>query len=392
MKALWIAGWYPDKIEPYSGDFVQRHAQAVSLFHDVTVIFARRDAEAMVTQDERTEENSDGNLKEKRIYYHIKPGLLPVWDKIISFRKYQSVLKREIEQYIKKNGKPDIIHFHIGMRTGVLTEWVKRLGIPYVVSEHWTGFLDEAKPNFHELPGLLKRNWKALIGNAAGVHVVSAYSEAAITRLVRHSISFVIIPNVVNTTIFFPEPKEVSDILRLVFVTSGLELQKNIKDTLLALSLLKQEQVPFRMDIFGPVPAEYHQLALSSGISKEVIFHGEKGQEELAFYFRKADGLIIYSRFENSPCVIIESFVSGTPVIASDITPLHETIEEGRNGLFVKGEDPSALAGSLLWLAGNKSIFDRNTIAQNAASAYNYETVGKMFSAWYKDLLGRRNK
>ncbi len=35
MKVLWLVSWYPSKLSPLSGDFVKRHAEAVSLYEDV---------------------------------------------------------------------------------------------------------------------------------------------------------------------------------------------------------------------------------------------------------------------------------------------------------------------------------------------------------------------
>ena len=43
MKALWLVSWYPDKISPFNGDFIKRHAEAVSLYDDVHVIYVTKD-------------------------------------------------------------------------------------------------------------------------------------------------------------------------------------------------------------------------------------------------------------------------------------------------------------------------------------------------------------
>ena len=39
-KILFISSWFPNKLEPTNGNFVQRHAEAVSLLHDVEVLHA----------------------------------------------------------------------------------------------------------------------------------------------------------------------------------------------------------------------------------------------------------------------------------------------------------------------------------------------------------------
>ena len=34
---LWLPSWYPNKLDPFDGDFIQRHAVAVSAFVPVHV-------------------------------------------------------------------------------------------------------------------------------------------------------------------------------------------------------------------------------------------------------------------------------------------------------------------------------------------------------------------
>ena len=38
-KVLWLASWYPNAAEPFSGDFVKRQAEAVSIFQPLTILF-----------------------------------------------------------------------------------------------------------------------------------------------------------------------------------------------------------------------------------------------------------------------------------------------------------------------------------------------------------------
>ena len=389
MNVLWIAGWYPNQTEPYSGDFVQRHAQAASLYHTITVLFITRDAGGIATRDIRVENTIQGTLNERKIYYYSRLASIPLVGKIFSYLKYESLLKKELKKYFAENGKPDLIHFYIGMRAGAIGTWVRKLKVPYVVSEQWTGFLPEGQPHFNTLPSLFKTGWRSLIHNASGIHAVSAPLENAIRQLTNTNLKIALIPNVVNTAIFFPVNKSSDNVLKLVHITSLLDYQKNTKDILLALALLKQRSILFHLDVFGLVKPEYRDLVATLGISNEVLFHNEKSQEELASYFSQADSLIIYSRFETFGCVIIEALACGTPVIASDIAVLHENIENGRDGLFAKAEDPQALAERLAWLATNRSVFKRDEIAKGCAAKYNYQTVGKMFADWYKEVLAK---
>jgi len=42
LKVLFLPSWYPNETSPQNGDFIQRHAQAVSELCDVTVLFLKR--------------------------------------------------------------------------------------------------------------------------------------------------------------------------------------------------------------------------------------------------------------------------------------------------------------------------------------------------------------
>lgn len=389
MNVLWIAGWYPNQIEPYSGDFVQRHAQAASLYHNITVLFVARDANGIATRKLKIENATQGLLKERRVYYYTRLASLPMAGKIFSYIRYQSLLRKELKRYIKENGRPDLIHFYIGMRTGAFSTWVRKQKIPYVVSEQWTGFLPEGQPHFNELPSLFKTGWRSLIADASGVHVVSACLGKALQQLTQRNLQATLIPNVVNTSVFFPVSRSTDSMLKLVHITSLLDYQKNTRDILQAMSLMKQRNILFQLDVFGLVKPEYKELVEMLGISNEVIFHNEKSQQELASFFSRADALIIYSRFETFGCVIIEALACGTPVIASDIPVLHENIESGRDGLFARSEDAPAVAERLEWLAKNREAFKRDEIAEACASKYNYQTVGKMFADWYSQVLSK---
>ena len=70
MKILWLASWYPNELLPLNGDFVQRHAKAVSLRNEVTVINITRDKKKLITGSIKKTSFTAGQPKEKIIYYH----------------------------------------------------------------------------------------------------------------------------------------------------------------------------------------------------------------------------------------------------------------------------------------------------------------------------------
>ncbi len=385
MKVLWIAGWYPNPVEPYTGDFVKRHAEAISSYCTVTVLYVGRDvrlkqSECKVNRVEK------GSLTEIVITYNSCKWL----GKIGSQIKYEQIYKKHIEQYIREKGKPAVIHFYIGMRIAVLAKWVKqKLGIPYVISEQWTGFLDEGVPHFNSLNSYFKNHWKKAIKNAAGIQVVSSYLGKAIARLSGRKEGIIVIPNVVNTDIFrMTNVFKNESSRRFVHVTGAMDYQKNTRDIILAFSQLKEEKCSVILDIIGNVTTSNTQLVDELGLKDIVRFTGELNQEEIMGVFSNSIALIIYSRFETFGCVIIEALAAGIPVVASNLQVFYEIINDKENGFLVVGENKNELANAIKKVLKKDVLLESpNKISSDASVKYAYESVGKQFRSWYEQII-----
>ena len=70
---------------------------------------------------------------------------------------------------VKENGFPEIVHVHVAMKAGLLALWLKsKFNIPFVVTEHWSGYRPHAKPNIYSA------NWLYKNMNRKIVHVISS--------------------------------------------------------------------------------------------------------------------------------------------------------------------------------------------------------------------------
>lgn len=389
-KILWLASWYPNRLAPSNADFIQRHARAVSLYHEVDVIFVVRDAEGVITKNEKLEVIREGALTQQIIYYYSPRIPIPAINKLLSQLKYNRLFKKYLRKYIVEKGSPSLAHVHVGMKAGILANWLKRqYSIPYVITEHWTGFLPEAAERFDGLSAYLQKKWKQLLQSAAGVSVVSAYLGKHLSALPVKMPSIKVIPNVVDTGIFYPVEKQKSGIVRFIHV-SGLGFQKNPDAILKAFAIVHERRLPFRLDIFGPHNDSITSQVKALGLQAQVSLHEEVPQPELAKWVRQADALVLYSRYETFGCVVAEAQVAGVPVIVSDIPVMHELVKQGGNGLLVKADDPAALAEQIGWFMQNREGFNSWLIAEESAARYNYREVGKLFADWYEEVLEDR--
>lgn len=386
MKILWLASWYPNRCSPFNGDFIKRHAEAVSLFEEIQVICVIRDSTGSVTKDVLTEEAAQDKLTETIIYYY-SPKYPFFFDKLFSERKYRQLYKEAVRNYTSKNGKPDLVHVHVAMKAGVIALWLKRtMAVPFVISEHWSGFLDEAREKFEQLPFYFRSLWKKVMRKADGCSTVSQYLGSAVKNKFPF-IETVIIPNVVNTAIFYPSEVE-REPVKFIHI-SGLDDLKNPKEIMEAFKIVLDKYPNTVLEVFGSTKKAIVDFSDSLQLTGKVRFHEEVPQQQLVSELNQSVALILYSSYETFGCVLIEANACGVPVIVSDIPVFHENVQEPLNGFFVKPHDPVALAEKMIWAIKNRPLVNSKAVTAMTGSKFSYSVVGKQFSNWYKEIIAK---
>lgn len=372
---------------PFNGDFIKRHAEAVSLYDDISVIHIVRDVKRIITKDVFTEESGKNGLAEKIIYYYTPSFRFSLIDKYWSEIKYRKLYKQAVIDHIKKSGVPDLAHVHVGMKGGMIARWLKKKkAVPYVISEHWSGFLPEADEKINDQPFYIRLLWKKVIAGATAISAVSEYLANAVQKHFGFK-KISVIPNVVDGSVFYPAVAMSNDI-RFIHI-SGLEELKNPTAIIEAFAIVIRTFPSAVLDIFGPGEKRLKDFAVELQAEKNIHFHSEISQSQLAEFVRQSLALVLYSSYETFGCVIIEANACGIPVVVSDIPVFHETVTEGINGIFVKPNDPGALAERMIEMIKTRSSFNCNTIAA-VSSKYSYEKVGKQFSDWYHEVLSKK--
>lgn len=385
-NVLWLASWYPNQLSPFDGDFLKRHAKAVALYCKVQVIYIVKDEAKLITQNSTIVESINTNLTEQVIYYSSLKTGIKILDKYFSQKKYNRLFRKVINRYIINSGKPDIVHVQIAMKAGLAALWIKRKwNIPYIVSEHWTAYLSNADIRITDYPFIFRKWLKKVLEEASEITVVSNHLGKAIQKYFP-SIQYKVIPNVVDTTIFYPAQKKQTGNIRFIHI-SNMNYQKNTEAILEALHLVNGK-LSFEMVLYGTVNPSLQELISSMELQNHVFIMGEVPQDELAKAIQQSDALILYSRYETFGCVLIEANACGIPVIVSELEVFHELIEDGKNGIFVKGENPVALADKLRDFILQKDIFDKNSIAALTELKYNFKQIGQQFNDLYNKVIG----
>jgi glycosyltransferase involved in cell wall biosynthesis len=125
------------------------------------------------------------------------------------------------------------------------------------------------------------------------------------------------------------------------------------------------------------------ELVKQYGLEEDIQFHNEMPHLDLVKLIKKANALILYSRYETFGCVLIEANACGVPVIVSDIPVMHENVHNNFNGLFATNEDFNALAAQINYFIKSKHLFNNQQIAEQALKQYDYSLIGMQFRDWY---------
>lgn len=378
---LALPSWYPNKTAPFEGDFIQRHVHAIGLQKKQYVIFVVKDKDGTITNDITIEQTVTGNVTELIFYYRsFKTGIGFV-DKLISHAKYLRVYKKLITAFINENGLPDFVHVHVALKAGILAKWLKKnFKVPYLVTEHWSGYFPGSNLNIYEANPVLRQSNKTILQLAnIVVPVTKNLGETINSYFV--PVKFEVIPNVVNTALFYYKPQALPKI-RFIH-PSGMDEMKNPMGILKACKLVKDKGYHFELLMLGKMDNILIAAAADMGISNNVLFMPAVPYEEVAVQMQQSTALVLFSWFESLPCVILEALCCGLPVISANVGGISEVIDH-TNGQLVEAGNVEQLAAAMCDLIDNIAQYNRGNIADTATKKFNYATVGKQYLSLYE--------
>ncbi len=381
---MWLASWYPTEEHPLRGDFIERHAKAVSIYLPVHVIHVSRIHDKNSRSGVYIKEYKDYPSLKSEICTYRLPRLLGI-DLLFSYCYSLLLYARHVKAFIRENGKPSFLHVHVTLRCGLVALYFKWFyKIPLIVSEHNGALLKGAEKYSGHIGFGTLQLMKLVIKNAVAVTTVSDALRKGIAEKFTVKKSFVI-PNVVDNSIFNLQPGSGNKTKTFLHV-STLSAVKNVDTMLKAFALIKEKNgLDFCFKIIGPDAVLLKKLAEELGIGSSITWLPETDQRGVAAEMRNADAVLLYSSYESFGCVNIEANATGTPVIVSDIPTFREYLKEGINAVFVPLNDVEQLANTIAGFIEDRYKFSREIIAASA-NDFSFVTVGKMFVKIYENI------
>lgn len=380
MKVLYFAAWYPDRYDAMSGLFVRKHAEAVSRYCDVAVLYPV--ADDSVRTFEIVECNVNG-VVEVHVYYPYVEGILRKPSKLFN---YVRAFVKGYKYLLSRWGKPDITQANVMTRCATLSYMLKVIkGIPYVVVEHWSRYLPD---DLHYKGWLRKRVTERVVKEAGCVLAVSqVLKEAMISHNLTNS-RFRLINNVVDES-FYQEPSPRRDgKVRILHVSCFDEPSKNMKGILEAVKLLSEHTSDFELNIVGDgvdydmIVSYAEELHLTD---QYVHFKGLMSPQEVGREMAESDFFVLFSNFETASVVVCEALASGLPIVTSAVCQIPMMIRPEVD-MLVPARDVKALSEAMLSMMSRCRNIDRTAIRDEGLK-YSYPVVGRYLSDIYEEVL-----
>ena len=96
--------------------------------------------------------------------------------------------------------------------------------------------------------------------------------------------------------------------------------------------------------------------------------------------------MLMFSRYENLPVVILESYACGVPVLSTDVGGIREHMNKDL-GILIESEDEESLYQSLDRLLDNYKEYDAAKIRAYAVDHFSNEVIGKQLFEVYTSVI-----
>ena len=290
--------------------------------------------------------------------------------------------------------KPDLLHIHHVWPAAdrYLSMLARAAGVPHlVITEHITGESHSPAQRALKRDELRRADAVTAVTGAIVETLVRDYGiERARVRVVANGAD---LPDEAGEAPIARRWREryLATPLKPLWVIAGrLEEQKGHDLLFEALSRVVKNGLDFTLVVAGEGSRKswLEQQALSLGLQPRVQFVGQVG--DVGSLLAAADAVLLPSRWEGLPLVLLEAMARARPVVATAVGGVSDVLEDGVTGTLVPAADVEALAEALTnlqrkseraWRMGREG-------AQLVHERYRWQVVAENFESVYDEVLG----
>ena len=373
----------PSFFQPHGGLFCLEQAKALkNLGHEVRIVSNVQLGITVELHDyfmlsyRRYEHEMDGIT----VYQSYQRGL----PKVIRYnvKRWVAIVRSMFAQYVEKYGRPDIIHAHCAKWAGYAAMLISReYGIPYVITEHLskTIFDDEFQlvgNNPWQIP-LLTEAYQ----HAAKVLSVSDELPERLSVYFGKDYQWETVSNIVDTLFYQYRQREPLQGRAFRFCCLANYIPLKGYDVLFsAFRKLRKEGLNVELHIAG---RGTDTASCRNQLTDGMFTHGLMDRQAVRQLLYVSDALVLASRSEAQPLVLLEAMSTGIPVVSTEVIPQNLRLEGGC--FIVPVDNADALADAMKHVA--ETPIDGQQISQQVAQLASARVVGERLEKVFKEAI-----
>jgi glycosyltransferase involved in cell wall biosynthesis len=342
VNILALTNLYPNPIQPHLAPWNRAQLSALAERHAVRVISpvlwteewaARRRSGVRIPASRRA---SCGSIAVEYPRYYYPPGILRncygECFRLSAARAFQRALREQ---------RPDVVYTSWAYPDGwAAVELASKAKLPVVIRVLGSDVLSLA-----DHPGRQRKTIEALKRAnkviAVSRHLASATEELGVPRE-----NIEVVYNGLDREFFCPGSRDdarerlgISSAMPTILFVGNLVPVKQVETLIDACRILRDNGIPFHCHLLGDGPLRASLTTMIEGLSLQgqITLHGQKRHEELVHWYRASNVVVLPSRSEGIPNVLLEAAACGTPFVASRVGGIPEIEAHPKSRLVEPG-------------------------------------------------------
>ena len=286
-----------------------------------------------------------------------------------------------LKKYVRKFGRPDIIHGHFVFYGGITGGIIKNiLKIPLVLNLHSVYFFEEDASRYR------KKIVGSVLEQSDKVITVSRFLAEKILKNFGKS-DIEIVPNTINTDFFDCRRMKGPDTPFTYTGIGRLNKLKNFDKLILAFSKMPDKK-DIRLNIVGSGEEQESLKTLTRNLKMEEHIHflGRVRREKIREVYEKTHAVVSASSLETFGMTLIEALSCGIPVLATRCGGPEEIVNE-KNGILVEKDDVGQISRGMEKIRRNYEQYDAEQIRQECIRKFGHKAVAEKISNLYQELI-----
>ena len=171
----------------------------------------------------------------------------------------------------------------------------------------------------------------------------------------------------------------------------SLDAWKGIDVLIRAVAIMRDAGVttPLIVAGEGPFRPEIERLIGDLGLQEQVNLIGQQSRSSVARLLHQCTLFVLASRFETFGIAVLEAMACGKAVVGTTVDGILEIIDDWKNGILVKPDDPPALAVAIRLLLADPALRQRlgEAAAARVKDQFQRQRMGENYTHAFLEIL-----